>query len=130
MNATEILSYHILLQKIVDSFQNPQRSKFRASHQLILKLQEHKIAMTLYIDLELLQKYLSISFATFSVLLFAVVLLLCYLHCRLYGRNVSKREKIIAFEDEEPPSYDEAMNTRELEPPTYAQAQFMFESVM
>ena len=94
---------------------------------MILKLQEHKIAMTLSIDLELLQKYLSISFATFSVLLFAVVLLLCYLHCRLYGRNVSKRKEIIAFE---PPSYDEAMNTRELEPPTYAQAQFMFESVM
>ena len=86
--------------------------------------------MTLSIDLELLQKYLSISFATFSVLLFAVVLLLCYLHCRLYGRNVSKREKIIAFEDEEPPSYDKVMNTKELEPPTYAQAQFMFESVM
>ena len=41
-----------------------------------------------------------------------------------------KKGKIIAFEDEEPPSYDEAINTRELEPPTYAQAQFMFESVM
>ena len=86
--------------------------------------------MTLSIDLELLQKYLSISFATFTVLLFAVVLLLCYLHCRLYGRNVSKRKEIIAFEDVEPPSYDEAMNTKNLEPPTYAQAQFKFESVM
>ena len=85
--------------------------------------------MTLSIDLELLHKNLSISFATFTVLLFAVVLFLCHLHFRLYGRNVSKR-KVIAFEDEEPPSYDESMNTRELEPPTYAQAQFMFESVM
>ena len=86
--------------------------------------------MTLSIDLELLHKYLSISFATFTVLLLAVVLFLCHLHCRLYGRNVSKRKEIIAFEHVEPPSYDEAMNTKELEPPTYAQAQFMFESVM
>ena len=63
------------------------------------------------------------------VLFFYVTILImwCVLFCE---KDVSKRRNIdVEDEDPEPPpSYDEATNTRESAPPTYAQAQLMSKS--
>ena len=81
--------------------------------------------MKLFLELELLQKYMYVFIGIVTVLLFvSVLLVLCY-----YLRKIKKRKKwILRKIGEEPPSYDEAMKARELEPPTYDQAQLMFES--
>ena len=49
----------------------------------------------------------------------------CVLFCE---KDVSKRRNIDVEDPEPPPSYDEATNTRESAPPTYAQAQLMSKS--
>lgn len=61
------------------------------------------------------------------VLFFYVAFLImwCVLFCE---KDVSKRRNIDVEDPEPPPSYDEATNTRESAPPTYAQAQLMSKS--